>query len=362
MADLLPTTMHATVITALGGLDHFAVVDLPVPAPGPGDVLIRVATVAANRQDIVTALGRFPNPDLRLPHVLGMDPAGVVVALGEGVTAPAIGTRVVAKPAVACGTCPPCVAREDDGCDRAKSLGVHRPGGMAEYVAVPARNAVPIPASLSFATATALAHTVPVAQTALRRVGLRADETLFVDGAAGAIGSAVVQLAALQGARVIAGVGGRDGVAWLEALPEALRPVRIIDYTAEPAFGPRIREVAPGGVNVLVETASAPALWSEALHAVARHGRVAVIGAHAGPVAEVNLNWLFRQRVSIVGCSGSSADAFREAVALAGDGHLFVRIDAILPLSEVRTAFTRLTSRQNRGKVVLRVADLPDPA
>jgi NADPH:quinone reductase-like Zn-dependent oxidoreductase len=362
MTDPLPASMQAVVLTALGALDHLAWTELPVPAPAPGEVLIRVATVAANRQDIVTALGRFPNPDLVLPHVLGMDPAGLVVALGEGVTEPAVGTRVVAKPAVACGRCPSCLAREDDGCDRVRTLGVHRPGGMAEFVAVPAQNAVPLPAGVAFATASAMAHSVPVAQTALRRVGLRADETLFVDGAAGAVGSAVVQLAALWGVRVIAGVGGRDGVDWLQGLPEALRPARIIDYTAAPAFGPLIREVAPAGVDVFVETAAAPALWMEALGQVARHGRVAVIGAHAGPVAELNLNWLFRQRVSIVGCSGSSAEAFREAVALAGDRRISVRIDSILPLGEARTALGRLTIRQNRGKVVLRVADLPDSA
>lgn len=353
--------MDAVVLTALGGLDHLTGARLPVPVPGPGELLVRVTTVAANRQDIVTAQGRFPNPDLVLPHVLGMDPAGTVVALGPDVAEPAIGTRVLAKPGIACGLCGPCQTGEDDGCDRARTIGVHRPGGMAEYVAIPARNAMPLPDGLGSAEATAMAHAFPVALTALRRVGLRPGEALFVDGAAGAVGSAVVQMAARLGARVIAGVGDQAGTDWLESLPADTRPERIIDYAAEPAFGPRIREVVPGGVDVLVETASAPALWAEALHAVARHGRVAVIGAHAGPVVEVNLNWLFRQRVSIVGCSGSSAAAFRECVALAGEGQLAIRIDAVLPLGEARAALDRLAARQNRGKVVLRVADHSDP-
>ena len=357
-----PATMPALLLEALGGLDHLVLGELPVPAPAEGEVLIRVATVGANRQDVVTASGRFPNPDLVLPHVLGMDPAGIVVAVGAGVTEPALGTRVVVKPGIACGACARCQVGEDDGCDRQKQVGVQRRGGMAACVAGPARNAFLRPAGLSFADATALAHCLPVALTALRRVGLRAGERVFITGAGGALGAAAVQAAALLGALVIAGVGGRAGIDWLEGLPTQLRPVAIVDYSAEPSFGARIREVAPAGVDVLVETAGAPAVWSEALHQVARHGRVAVLGAHAGPVAEVNLNWLFRQRVSIVGCSGSSAAAFREAFELAGAGSAVPRIDSILPLEDARAAFHRLSGRQNGGKVVLRVADLDLPA
>jgi NADPH:quinone reductase-like Zn-dependent oxidoreductase len=357
-----PAMMPALLLEALGGPEQLVMGELPIPDPGPGEVLVHVATVGANRQDLVTASGRFPNPDLVLPHVLGMDPAGVVVALGEGVTDPVVGTRVAVKPGIACGTCGRCVAGEDDGCDRAKQVGVNRPGGMAAFLTVPARNAVPLPEGLGFVEATALAHALPVALTALRRVGVRAGETVLVDGAAGAVGSAAVQAAALLGARVIAAVGGRDGVDWLESLQPAVRPVAIVDYVAEPAFGSAVRAVAPGGVDVLVETASSPAIWNVAIAQVARHGRVAVLGAHAGPVAEVNLNLLFRLRLSLIGCSGSSAAAFREALALAADGHVMPRIDAVLPLAEARAAFGRLLARQNHGKVVLRVADPDIPA
>lgn len=356
-----PRMMPALLLEALGGLDHLVLGELPVPAPGPGEVLVQVVTVAANRQDIVTASGRFPNPDLVLPHVLGMDPAGVVVGLGEGVTEPAVGTRVVVKPGIACGACGPCLDGEDDGCDRAKQVGVQLPGGMAGFVAVPARNAVPLPDGLGFVEATALAHALPVALTALRRVRIRAGETVLIDGAAGAVGSAAVQAAALLGARVIAAVGGREGAGWLESLPAAVRPVAVVDYAAEPDFGPAVRAVAPAGVDVLVETSSAPAIWNVALAQVARHGRVAVVGAHAGPVAEVNLNLLFRQRISIIGCSGSSAAAFRESLELADEGRVTPRIDAVMPLAAARAAFGRLMARQNHGKVVLRVADLDVP-
>ncbi len=360
--DAAPAMMPALLLEALGDLDHLVLGELPVPHPAAGEVLVRVATVGANRQDIITASGRFPNPDLVLPHVLGMDPAGVVVAHGAGVSEPPIGARVVVKPGIACGACARCAAGEDDGCDRMGQVGVQRRGGMAGFVAVPARNVFPLPAAVPFADGSALAHALPVALTALRRVGLRAGETVLVDGAAGAVGGAAVQAAARLGARVIAAVGGRDGADWLAGLPREVRPAAIVDYGATPAFGAAVRAVAPAGVDVLVETAGSPGVWSEAIGQVGRHGRVAVIGAHAGPVAEVNLNLLFRARLSIVGCSGSSSASFHEALALAADAHVAPRIDAILPLAEARAAFHRLTSRQNRGKVVLRVADLDTPS
>ena len=98
------------------------------------------------------AQARHPVP---LPHILGIDPAGVVVAHGAAVSDPPIGTRVVVKPAIACGTCATCLAGEDDACPSAANVGVHRAGGMAEYVAVPASNAFPIPDGVGFAEATA---------------------------------------------------------------------------------------------------------------------------------------------------------------------------------------------------------------
>lgn len=113
-----------------------------------------------------------------------------------------------------------------------------------------------------------------------------------------------------------------------------------------------------GGVSVHVETTADPALWAEALRSVARRARIAVIGAHAGPVVELDLNWLFRQRVSVVGCSGSNLAAFADSIRLAGEGAITPRIDSELPFTEAATAYRKLGRRENRGKVILRVADL----
>lgn len=350
----LPAEMRAIALTAFGSADNLEEVRLPVPVPAPGEVLVRVHTVAANRQDTFTMRGlaqaRHPVP---LPHVLGIDPAGVVVALGAGVNTLAIGDRVVAKPSIACGDCPDCRSGDDDACPRAQNIGVHRPGGMAEYVAYPAQNAFRIPDALTFAEATAAAHSFPVALQLMRdRAGLRAGETVLVTGAAGAIGSAAVQLAKVLGARVIAAAGGEAKAAYARTLGADL----VIDYAATPAFGSLVRAAAPDGVDLYVESAGNPAIWKEALTTLGRRGRAAVCGSHAGPEVALDLNWLFRMRASVLGGSGASLATQRDALDLVAAGRLRPHVDRVLPLAAAREAFGVLARRENLGKVVLEVA------
>jgi NADPH:quinone reductase-like Zn-dependent oxidoreductase len=341
--------MRAMAIDQLGGVDHLALRELPRPETGPDEALIRVATVGINRQDLITMVGRFPNPHLRLPHVPGLDPAGTVVEVGSAVSRLQAGDRVVVKPPIGCGACELCLAGEDDACPDLRSVGVHRPGGLAEYVAVPERNVFPIPAGVSFGEATAAAHTFPVALTLLRRVGVNDRDTVLVTGASGSLGSAVVQVASLLGARVIAAVGGSDHVAAVQSLG----PLAVIDYAETPGFSSLVKGIVPGGVTVHVETSADPTLWTEALACLARRGRVAVIGAHAGPVVQLDLNWLFRQRVSIIGCSGSSLASFGEALELLASDRIAAPIDRVVSLAEAPAAYRRLMGRDHHGKTIV---------
>jgi acryloyl-coenzyme A reductase len=358
MTPGIPTTMRAVVITAIGGPDVLEVVELPTPSPAANEVLIEVRTVAANRQDLFTMTGQANVRELRLPHTPGIDPAGVVAAVGDAVTNVAVGDRVVVKPAVACGRCEFCLAGEDDACARLENIGVHRPGGMAQYVVVPSSNVFHIPPNLGYGAATAIAHSFPVALHLLRaRAQLRPDDVVLVTGAAGAIGSAAVQLAKLHGATVVAAVGGRDRAEIARQLGADL----VVDYGARPAFSPEIRAAFPNGVSLYVEPAGNPAIWNEAVKAVGRRGRIAICGSHAGPRVELDLSWLFRNRVTIHGCSGSTIAAVGEVIELAAAGRIRPAIDSRQPLADVRSAFQRLLARENRGKVILDVSDDDGP-
>lgn len=359
MSRQVPATMRAVVITSIGGPDRLELADVPTPSPEPDEVLIEVRTVAANRQDVFTMQGRANVRELRLPHTPGIDPAGVVVEVGAGVHGLRIGDRVLVKPAVACADCDSCRAGEDDACARLENVGVHRPGGMAEYVAVPVTNVFHIPDGFGYDEATAIAHSFPVAlQLLTARAELRSDDVVLVTGAAGAIGSATVQLAKLHGATVVAAVGGPDRAAIARDLGADL----VVDYGEEPAFAARIRDAFPDGVSLYVEPAGNPGVWAEAVKAVGRRGRIAVCGSHAGPRVDLDLSWLFRNRVTIYGCSGSTVAAVHRVLELAATGRLRPSIDSHRPLADVRAGFERLLARQNRGKVILEVSHDAAPA
>lgn len=357
MTGVIPPTMRALVMTRAGGPEVLEIGELPTPIVGPGEVLVRVAAVTLSRQDTYTLAGRGNIGVLRLPHVLGNDPAGVVVAVGEVVTDVSIGARVAVKPSIGCDACEPCLQGEDDACLRLESIGLHRWGGFAEYVAVPAKNLALLPDGMTFEEAAALAHTAPVALNMLRnRARLRAGETVLVTSAAGAIGSVAVQVARLGGATVIAAAGGPERAAFARGLGAAL----VIDYRETPAFAPIVAAAAPAGVDVYVESAGDPVVWSESLKTLARRGRVVVCGSHGGPIVEVNLNWLFRMRASILGSSGSTRATFREAFELAGQGAIRPTIDRVIPLADAPSAFEllgRRGERGNRGKIILRVTE-----
>ena len=137
--------MKAVFFTAHGGNDVLTIGERPDPAPGPGEVLVRIEAAALNRLDLFVRDG-IPGVPVAFPHVPGADGAGVVEALGPGVTGPAPGTRVLLQPGLSCGTCEFCLAGERSLCVNFRILGEHLPGTFAEKVAVPAANVYPAPA------------------------------------------------------------------------------------------------------------------------------------------------------------------------------------------------------------------------
>jgi NADPH:quinone reductase len=203
--------MKAVLLREFGGPDKLSYEDVSDPAPSLGEVLIRVSAVSINRSfDIGVRRGRYSS-DLRLPLVLGADPTGIVAARGPGVTFPNIGDRVAVMATIACGHCRLCRSGDPASCTDGRTVGVHRWGGYAEYVAVPASNLAVIPDALGFEDATVIARHGSAAYNFLvRRGGLKAGETALILGASGALGSFAVQIAKLTGARVIAAAGSDE--------------------------------------------------------------------------------------------------------------------------------------------------------
>lgn len=322
-----------------------------MPDPAADEVLVRVRAVSVNHMDIDVAQGRGPGREVRLPHVPGIDPAGEVIRCGPAVDGLASGCRVVVKTNIACGSCRFCVAGEDENCLRHENVGVHRHGGFAEYLVVPARNVFPLPSAVSYEEASAFSHSVPVAMTMLRDVaGLVAADVVLVTGAAGAVGNAAVQVAKALGAGCIAATSSADKCRWIGSLGAD----HTIDYRATPEFGARARELAgEGGVTIYAESAGDPAVWEQGLASLGRRGRAVVCGTHAGGEVALDLRLLYRNRLRVLGSAGSSCRAFKDSLELVADGAIRVQVDRTFRLEEAQEAFRVVLERRNRGKVVL---------
>ncbi len=337
----MSTTMQAMVIREFGEPDVMRLEDVPIPQPGPGDVLLKVEAVSVNRTlDLAVRAGRYAR-SVRLPHVLGADPSGTVVALGEGVTSRAVGDRVVTSPRVKPAT-------ETQG---PVMLGVQVWGGYAQYICLPAANTHLIPDGLEVAAATIVARHAPLAFNLLAtKAKLSAGEWVLVMGAAGGLGSAGLQVAKHLGARVIAAAGADDRVQAAIGLGADFGiNYRSNDLAAE------VRQITDGhGVNVVFENVGDPDLFPKAFSCLARNGRLVTAGAHAGGIVPLDLNHLYLNYITIVGSTAHTDADIAQSLDLAVKGQLDVLTDREFPLSQAAEAHRLVAGRSGLGKIILR--------
>lgn len=345
-------TMNAVQLVESGvGSAGLQLVEIPIPEPGPDEVLVEVHAVSANKLEIEQTmaglgLGRF----VRLPRVLGMDPSGVVVGHGADVPPSVLGTRVAIKPNIVCGVCAYCRAGAHADCTAQTVLGVHRDGGAAEYVTVPARQAFPIADSMDYVTASAVVHSVSVALHMLRVAGDPGPgDTVLVTGATGAVGSAAVELAQSRGAQVIGAASTPDRAR--AALQAGIAAA--VDY-ADPADLPAaVRAVSPQGVSAALDTTGRGAVVSNAIEALGWAGTAVSCSAQPGERVDLDLGSLYRGRRKFVGAAGSNFDDVRDALEAVATGRVRARAPRTFPLHQARDAYDALADRSTTGRIVL---------
>jgi NADPH:quinone reductase-like Zn-dependent oxidoreductase len=333
--------MKAMVIRACGPPEVMRLEEVPTPVPGPDEVVIRVHAVSVNRTlDLAVRAGTYAVPAV-LPHVLGVDPSGVVAAVGPGVVNRAVGDRVVTRQILRAATTTAGPAL----------LGVHAWGGYAEYVKVPASATHPIPAGLDFVTATVVARHAPTALSMLRDVARVApDEWVLVMGASGGLGIAGIQVAKSLGARVIAAAGAGERVrAAVDLGADAGINYRAQDLAAE------ARRITDGrGVEVVFENIADPDLFPRALASLARHGRLITAGAHGGGTVPLDVKSLYLNGLSVLGSTGQVTPGdLTLTLQAAAEGRHRVLVDRVLPLAEAPEAHRIVAARSGIGKVVL---------
>ncbi len=332
-----------------GGFDALRFVDLPTPFPGPGEVRVRIRAAAFNAVDRFTLAG-IPGVPIARPHILGSDGSGVVDSLGEGVPGPSPGSKVLLNPGMWDGTCGVCRAGNEALCRAYRILGEHTQGSAAEFVVVPRTSVHPLPERLSFGEGAAVPLVFQTAWRALTTVGnVGPGDRVAVVGAGGGVATAAVQIAKLR--------GGIVAVASRSKQKEA--PTRALGADAFLVFGedrPLDRVLwewsEKQGVDVIFDSVGAPTL-PRSLRAVARNGRVVVVGATAGPEVTLDVRTLFWRQASIRGSTMAGAREFQEVLDHLATGRLRPVVDSELPFSEAPNAFRRFESPDLFGKIVL---------
>jgi NADPH:quinone reductase-like Zn-dependent oxidoreductase len=332
--------LKAIVMHEFGPPSVLRLEEVETPEPGPGEVLVEVHAVSVNRTlDLVVRAGKYARR-VALPHVLGVDPSGVIVKVGAGVTDRKVGDRIIALIRLS----------DPTPTEAPKLLGVNVWGGYAEYVRLPAKNAHPIPDGVDFVTATVVGRHAPTAFHLLREeAGLKPGEWVLVMGAAGGLGSAGVQAAKYLGGSVIAAAGADARVqAGLELGADAGVNYRSTDLTTE------VMRITGGrGVNVVFENVGDPDLFPKAFAALARNGRLVTAGGHAGGVVPLDVNRLYLNSLRIIGSTGELPADLDMSLKAAAEGRFKALVECVLPLAEAQRAHALVADRAVLGKVVL---------
>ena len=321
--------------------------DVPRPDPGPGEVLVRVAAAGVCHTEL-----HFLSGLLNLgiaPLTLGHEVVGRVERVGAGVSAPRAGDRVIVYYYVGCGRCAHCLVGDENLCDAIQAeYGFVTDGGFADYVKVPARNAVPLPDHLSDEVAAPIGCGVTTAVHAANLARLAMGDVVLVYGV-GAVAYGLIQLAKLAGAEVIA---VSRTPAKLERA-KALGAAHVINAT-EGKVAERVREITHGaGADVIYELVATKETMAACTQAIAKRGRLVFIG-YSEDSYTVHPIQLVITEASVMGSVGNTLDELVRAVDLVARGKVQTVVDRVLPLGEFQKGIDALARRELIGRVVLR--------
>lgn len=343
--------MKAVTIREHGGVDKLLIEELPVPEPGPGEVLVQVEAVALNHLDLWVRRG-LPNLKLHYPHILGTDIAGRVAKLGPGATGWKVGDAVVVQPGTSCGRCRECLSGRDNLCREYKLLGEHVDGGLRDFLAVSATNLVARPANVSAVQGAALPVTFLTAwQMLATRAHVQPGETVVILGAGSGVGVAGVQIAKLHGARVIATSTSADKL----VRARELGADDTIDTSREDLADAVKRLTGKRGADVIFEHVG-KATWEKSIQATARGGRIVTCGATTGFDPLTDLRHVFFRQLSILGSTMGSRGDLLTIVDHVAAGRLRPIIDATFPFADIKSAHERLEQGGQFGKIVIQFA------
>lgn len=326
--------------------EPLAIREVPAPAPGAGEALVRTRASCLCQTDLKVLRGVIPT--VQPPRIIGHELAGEVVALGPGAAGVKEGDRVISALDISCGVCAYCQVGKLDYCLALRRLGFEHDGAHAELVRLPARNLVVLPPTVSFEQGAAIPDAMGSIYHAIKARGdVRPGQTVAVYGLGG-LGLNGVQIAALAGARVIA----------IARTPE--RRKLALELGAAEAIDPdagdlvdAVRRAAGGlGVDCFVDLVGIEGSIEKAVGACRKGGRVVVVG-YVVPTFQVTTMYLVYNEVQILGSRSSTRAEFQEVAQLVGEGRLRPILAERLRLEDVNAGYARLAEGRVIGRSVI---------
>lgn len=346
----IPKTMKGIQLIGHGGLDKLVFrEDMPVPAPGPGDVLIKVGAAGVNNTDLNTRLGWYSKSNgdrsdaswsgnaIQFPRIQGADVCGEVVAIGEEVDASLLHCRVLIEPCI----------REAGGkkLEQPWYFGSECDGGFAEYTVVAARHAYKINSKLSDVELASFPCSYSTAENLLTRANVGVGDVVLVTGASGGVGSAAIQLAKARGAQVI-GITSSSKANKISSIGAD----RTLDRNASP-----VDELGKHSVEVVIDLVAGKR-WPDFLEVLRPFGRYAVAGAIAGPLVELDVRTLYLKDLSLFGCTVLDEIVFSNLIMHIETGKVSPVVANTFSLSEVPEAQKQFETKGHIGKFVIDIS------
>jgi NADPH:quinone reductase-like Zn-dependent oxidoreductase len=347
----IPIVMKGVQLTGHGGLDTLVFRDdVPVPTPGPRDVLIKVSAAGVNNTDLNTRIGWYSKSNhsgadagwtgapIRFPRIQGADVCGRVVAVGAEVDPGFRDARVLVEPCLF----------EVGGKELEQPwyFGSECDGGFAEYTVVAARHAHRIDSMLSDIELASFPCSYSTAENLLTRAGVGADDLVLVTGASGGVGSAVIQLARARRARVI-GITSPAKSGRIRALGAERTLERDADV---------LEALGNNSVDVVIDLVAGPQ-WPQLLEVLRPFGRYATSGAIAGPLVELDMRTLYLKDLTLFGCTVLGQEVFPNLIRRIEAGAVSPLVAETFPLRELAAAQQQFAAKRHVGKLVIDVLD-----
>lgn len=324
------------------GIDSYVLNEVPEPEPGPGEVRVAIRYSGINHLDIWTSQG-LPAPKT-LPHTTGADAAGVIDAVGAGVSGLEVGDEVIVDPSLSCGECDYC--RNDDivYCSEFEILGEQMSGTFTEKIVVPTINVVPKPSAVDWEVAGSFGLASTTALRMLEKARIKENENVLVVGVGGGVSAAAMSLAQVFRANVYVTSRSQEKIDW------AIERGAIAGFDSAAEFGKEMTDL--GGADLVIENVG-PATLKQSMRAAKPGGRIAICGATSGAKFELSLPVLWFKQLELIGSSMGNHSQFARALNWIRLGKASSPVARVFPFDELPAAMRYLDSGEQMGKVAI---------